>query len=229
MRHLSRFATIAAAAVAVGVLGTATPALAADPVADLKTSITARIDLRLAALNKDLADINAAKNITSAHRSTLSTVLGNDTAGLTSLKGKVAAETTLTGLHDDATSMVNDYRVFILVGPKVRLTIAGDTESEAINKAQQVHDKLAASVAKKKAGGTDTTAAEADLADMQSSISAATGQLSGQVDALLAVAPGPDATSIDNSVATARTALGNTRTDLRNAVAKGKAVLALLK
>jgi hypothetical protein len=229
MRHLSRFAAIAAALVCVGVLGTAAPALAADPVSDLKAAITTRIDLRLAALNKDLADINAAKNITGGHRSTLSTVLSNDTAGLTSLKGKVAAETTLIALHDDATSMVNDYRVYTLVGPKVRLTIAGDSASAAIGKAQQAHDKLAAAVAEKKAGGTDTTVAEADLADMQSSISAATAHLSGQVDTLLAVQPGPDLASINNSVDTTRAAIVSTRTDLRNAMTKGKAVLAFLK
>jgi hypothetical protein len=229
MRHLFRFAPIAAVLVTVGVLGTAAPALAADPVADLKASITTRIDLRLAALNKDLADITAAKDITSGHRATLSTVLGNDTAGLTSLKGKVAAETTLAGLHDDATSMVNDYRVYTLVGPQVRLTIAGDTESAAIGKAQQAHDKLAASVAEKKAGGMDTSKAEADLADMQSSISAATAHLSAQVDTLLAVRPGPDLAAITNSVDTARAALGNARIDLRNAVSKGKAVLAAIK
>jgi hypothetical protein len=228
MRHISRAALVAGLAV-VGLVGTAGPALAADPVSDLKTAVSNRIDLRLTALSRDLADIGAAKNLADGHKATLSTVVNNDVTGLTALKAKVAGESTVAALHDDATSMVNDYRVYTLAGPQVRLTIAGDLESVAIGKAQQAHDKLAQLVANAKAGGKDTTTAEADLADMQASIDSATGHLNGQVDTLLAVKPGPDLTSIKNSVDATRGALGTTRTDLRNAGAKGKAVLAFLK
>jgi len=228
MRTLFRAGIVAGLAV-LGLVGTAAPALAADPVAELKTSVTNRIDLRLTALSRDLTDINAARNLADGHRSALSTVVNNDVAGLTALRGKVAGETTVAGLHDDATSMVNDYRVYTLAGPQLRLTIAGDLESVAIGTVQQAHDKLAQLVANAKAGGTDTSTAEADLADMHASIDSATGHVAGQVDTLLGVEPGPDLAPIKNSVDTTRIALGAARIDLRNAATSGRAVLAALK
>jgi hypothetical protein len=206
-----------------------TAAVAADPVAELKASVTARIDLRLAALDRFDADITAARRLTDAHRSQLSTVVSTDVSGLTALKTKVAGETTVAALHDDAASMVNDYRVYTLVGPQVRLTIAGDVEDLAIGKAQDAHDKLADLVAQKKAAGTDTTTAEQDLADMQAAIDAAKGHLDGQVAALLAIQPSPDGAAMKNAVTAVRIALESTHSDLRTAVSKGRAVLQFLR
>ena len=127
---------------------------------------------------------------------------------MSSLRTKVAGETTAAGIKADATSMVDDYRIFILVGPKVRLTIAGDAEQAAITKLRGVHDKLADLVAKAKAAGKDTTAAEQNLADMAAAITKAQNLLNGQVAAVLAIQPGPDGAAIRAKVAAVRQAVG---------------------
>jgi hypothetical protein len=208
----------------------AAPAQADEPtVTSVKAEITRRIDLRLAALKRDDAALVAAKHITDAHRSTLRGLVSQDTTGLTGLKTKVAGETTLTALRADAQSMVNDYRIFILVGPKVRLTIAGDAETDAIARAQTAHDKLVGLVAKAKTNGKDTTAAEQDLAAMQAAITKASSDLSGQVAALLAIQPGPDGAAIRAAVAAVRKAVGATRADIKTAVADAKKVTAFLR
>ena len=215
----------------LGLLATATPAAAAAPpetVDGLKAAVTARIDARLAALAKDTATVSNSQVLTDAHRGQLSTVLSDSTSGLTALKAKVATETTVAALREDATSMVNDYRVFLLLGPQVRLTTAGDFADRAVTRAQEAHDKLASAVAEKKAGGADTTAAEADLAAMQAAIASAQGHLDGQVAALLAMEPGPDGTAIRAGVSTARSGIGSARADLLTAATKGRAVLAFL-
>jgi hypothetical protein len=77
---------------------------------------------------------------------------------------------TAAALRADAASMVNDYRVFLLVGPKVRLTIVGDHEAYAADRLQTVHNTLADLVAKAKTAGKDVTQAEQDLAEMQAAI-----------------------------------------------------------
>ncbi len=220
---------LASVLAALGVVATAAPASAADPLSDLKAAVTARIDLRLAALEKDLVTINAAIHLTDEHRSQLSTVVENATAGLGELTTSVADRTTLAEVREDAASMINDFRVFLLVGPQVRLTVAGDAEQAALDKAQEAHDTLATRVAEKKAGGADTTAAETDLAEMQTAIDGARADLAGQVEALLAVVPGPDRVGIQNSVATVRLSLGSARVDLRTAAAEGRSVLAFLQ
>jgi hypothetical protein len=195
----------------------------------LKAALTARIDLRLAALNQDLAAITAAVHLTEAHENELSTMVNDTIAGLTQLRATVEAETTVAGLRTAATSMVEDYRVYVLVGPQVRLTIAGDAALVAIDKAQQAHDALAVKVAQAKADGADTTTAETDLSQMQDAITSASANLDGQVEAILAISPGPDSTAIRNGVAAVRQAFGRVRSDLRTAVAEGRAVADFLR
>jgi hypothetical protein len=224
---------VAEPATAAATAATATGAVATASAADetlpgLKAAVTARIDLRLAALNREAAAVQRARHLTDDHRNSLSTVVNDAIAGLTELKDQVAQETTLAQVRTDAQSMVDDYRVFLLVGPQVRLTIAGDTEQFAIDRAQQAHDRLAGLVDERRAGGADTTAAETDLADMQAAIEAAQSHLDGQLDPLLAITPGPDATAITDGVSGVRQALGSVRGDLRTAAAEGRAVLEFL-
>jgi phosphotransferase system HPr-like phosphotransfer protein len=228
--RLLRTTAFLGAATAVLLAAAPSAAVAApDDLTTLKAAVSARIDLRLAALSKDTAAITAAKHLTDGDKSTLTSLISADTTAMNSLKTKVAGETTAAGVKADATSMVNDYRIFILVGPKVRLTIAGDGEAAAITKLQTVHDKLADLVAKAKAAGKDTTAAEQDLADMAASITKAQGSLSGQVAAVLAIQPGPDGAGIRAKVATVRAGIGTTRASLKTAVADAKKVTAFLK
>src|SRR5689334_19484876 len=175
MRFLRTTAFLGAATAVLLAAAPSAAVAATDDLSTLKAAVSARIDLRLAALSKDTAAITAAKHLTDGDKSTLTSLISADTTAMNSLKTKVAGETTAAGVKADATSMVNDYRIFILVGPKVRLTIAGDAESAAITKLQTVHDKLADLVAKAKAAGKDTTAAEQDLADIAAAITKAQG------------------------------------------------------
>jgi hypothetical protein len=219
---------------AAALLGTATPASAATATAEetldgLKAAVTARIDLRLAALNKDAVTIDNSQALTDAHQSQLSTVVDDAISGLSELRTAVAAETTLAALREDATSMVNDYRVYALVGPQVRLTVAGDYADQAVARANEAYESLTEEVAEKKAAGVDTTTAEADLARMRSAIDAAVAHLDGVVATLLAIEPGPDTTAIRAGVSTARSAIGSARADLLTAATAGRAVLAFLR
>jgi hypothetical protein len=230
MRAILRTAAILAITTA-GLMVVASPAQADDSanVAKAKAEISHRIDLRLDALHRFDTRLNSAKHITGDHKSTLHDLIAKDEAGLGDLKTKVAGETTLAALRADAASMINDYRVFILVGPKVRLTVVGDAEQAAIDKLRGVEKTLADLVAKAKAAGKDTTAAEQNLADMTAALDKATSDINGQVPALLAIQPGPDGAAIRAKVASVRRALGAGRADLRAAVLEAKQVRKFLK
>jgi hypothetical protein len=231
-RLIRTVATIAVvgAVTTAGLLAAGVPAQAADiTVAQAKVEITRRIDLRLAALARFDVETTRARHLTDAHRATLHSLIKQDIAGLVRLRVKVRGETMLSALRADATSMVNDYRVFLLVGPKVRLSFVGDTEDFAIDRLHKVHDTLAALVAKAKAAGKDTSTAEQELADMQTDLNKASADIDGQVTALLAIQPGPDGPGITAKVTAVRHALGAGRTDIRAAVTKAKQVRDFLK
>ncbi len=235
----------AAALLAVTALGTATAlpaqaapaaragtpaATAADKAVGLdaaKKLTTARIDGRLAMLKASGVAVRNAARLTDAHQAALQKILDADVAGLTALREKVAAETTVEAVRADARSMVEDYRVYLLVRPQVHLTVAADVESAAVTRLREAHGKLAEAVAAAKAAGKDVGDAEAKLAHLKAELDAV--DLAGVADTLLAVEPGPDAAGIRAKTGAARTAVRAARTHLRAALADAKAVRDILK
>ncbi|MBL7257259.1 hypothetical protein [Paractinoplanes lichenicola] len=140
-----------------------------------KRSVAERVDRRLAALKRFDATIEKSKHLQPAHKAALAKLIDDQTAGLTALRDK-------TG-KDAARSVVTDFRVFILTGPKVRLATAIDAELAAAEKLGK--------------------------ADVEKA-------LSGQVDALLKIQPGPDAAAIKKQVEPIRQAAKDARAALKS-------------
>jgi hypothetical protein len=150
MNRFLRTTVLAVAALTCTTLAAA-PAVAAPSergVDAVKKAVTTRIDKRLDALKRFSTTLAEAEHVQPAHRETLTELLEEQTAGLTELRTKVQSETTREALRTDARSMVTDYRVFLLTGPKVRLTAAIDTELAAADKlnADAVAESLAGKV-----------------------------------------------------------------------------------
>jgi hypothetical protein len=214
---------------AVAVIGSlalvATPAYAdtSTKLDAAKKVVIARIDGRLAALKAHSVTVQNAQHLSSSHKTALEGLISADQSGLSALRTKVTGETTLAAVKADDQHMVQDFRIYILVGPKVRLTVAADAESAAIPALQKAADALSAAIAAAKQAGKDTTKAEADLADLNAKVAAAQSAVAGQVDKLLAVQPGPDANAITGQVKSVREAIRTAGQDLHKAVADGKA------
>jgi len=209
----------AAAGPSVGPSATASPTVPSGPTTGLaigldglKQAISDRIDARLTTLATLATVISSAQHLTDTHRATLSALVSADQTGLTSLKAAVSGEQTIAALRADATAMVDDYRVYALVVPKVRLTIAADLAAAAQQALQQLHNRLAA---------VASPGAAVHLADMQNQLAAVS--VAGVADALLATPAGADAKAIKAKVGTARSAVGTSRTALRKALADAKA------
>jgi hypothetical protein len=178
---------VAAAAVSVMLVAgspayadSASPALAAS-----KNRVTHRIDLRLAALHRFGTALGNAEKVQPAHRAALNGLISEQTAELTALRTKVAGETSTDAVKADATSMVDDFRVFLLTEPKVRLTAVIDTE----------------------------LAVAAALGDKADGVEKS---LSGEVDTLLAIQPGPDRDAIEAGLKPVRQAAHTARTQLKS-------------
>jgi hypothetical protein len=225
MRRLIVITSLAVGLAAAG----AAPAYATDGLTEAKRVVTAQIDGRLAALRVMSAAVNEAQRLTAPHKATLKDLIATDTTGLTNLKAKVAGETTVAAVRADAASMVKDYRIYLLVVPKVHLTHALDLADAAIAVLRQVYDRLTAAVATAKQAGKNVGDADARLADLKSQLTAAAGLTAGKADTLLAIKPGPDADAIRNALRPIRDAVHTARGDLRAAVADAKAVRDILK
>ena len=187
-------------------------------------SVDVRINLRLATLSSLNAAIGAATNLSAADRSTLAGLVSADKSGLIALKARADAETTVAAVRSDARAMIDDYRVYLLVVPKVRFTVAADAETAAITKLRTVHDDLSKVAAQLAAGGKDTSTETAQLASMAQQLDAAASALTGQVGTLLAIQPGPNGDAIHAKVVAVRSAVRGARDRLRAAVALAKRV-----
>jgi hypothetical protein len=188
--------------------------------------VTSRINGRLDTLQALTTSINSSKYLTSADKTTLGNQIGSDTSGLTALKAKVASETTLSAVRADAVAMVDDYRVYLLMAPQVRLTDALDAETAAATTLQNAYSKLS-SLLSQQGGATSTE--QSELADMQAQINAATSADNGQVSTLLGLKPGPDAASLTSSVKAVAAAAKTARGDLVKARADAKQLRSALK
>lgn len=192
-----------------------------------QTLTTARIDGRLETLHALSLAVNNAKDLTSADRSTLTGLINGDVSSLTSLRDKVAGETTVSAVRTDAQAMVDDYRVYLLVVPKVHLTNVFDIEATVVPTLQKVHDRLAVRVAAAPGGGT--VAEKSELADMQTQIQNAQQAEAGQVATLLAIQPSPNADAIHAALKPLVDSAKGARKDLAQAHADAKEVAAALK
>lgn len=199
-----------------------------DPVA-FKKLLTVRLDGRLVALKAYALAVKNSPRLSDGHEGTLRDAIDAEIKGLTELRTKVQGETTAAALKADAQSMVNDYRVYLLVRPQVHVAVGGDTATAAVKRLHDAIDKIGKALAKAKAAGKDTAAAEAKLAEAKGKVDAAEAGLAGVVDGLLTVEPGPDGEAIKGQTAAARGKVKAARAQLKSARADLKQLRDLVK
>jgi hypothetical protein len=188
------------------------------------------INRRFATLTDLSSKISASKVITSSDASALQAEISSTRSGLTSLKATIDADTDLKTLRADVEKIATDYRVYLLVVPQVNLVNGADGVLAAQTKFADINTKLTAAIAKAKAAGKETTAAQADLNAMNASVTAAAGLASPVPAALLPLTPAQyNGGTAGPIIKNARTALGQARDDLKSAVASAKACRDALK
>lgn len=204
-----------------------------------KTSVTVEalrafgdceINRRFTTLTQLGSKVSGSKVLTSSDAAALTAEIGSTTSGLTALKATIDAETSIPALKADIVKIAADYRVYLLVVPQVNLVSGADFVLVAQTKFATVNTNLMARIAKAKAAGKDTTAAQADLDKMNADVTAAVGLATPLPAALLPLTPaqynGGTAGPVLNN---ARAALLKARDDLKDAAASAKACRDALK
>jgi hypothetical protein len=221
-------AAILTSAIAVG--AAAMPAQAAESATGLqnaKDTVTAGIVGRLSTITDLQNRLASFKDVSAADKATLSGLLSTDATALTALKATVAGETTVAAVKADGKKMVDDYRVYLLVAPKVHLVNALSVEADAVARLHKVHDALADRLAKD--ATADTQANKDLLSDMNAQIAAADQLIDGKIATVLAIQPGPDGKSITAQVKAVSAAAHGAREDFRKAVQDAKKVRDYIK
>ena len=169
--------------------GTVAKADQAAHLAILKTKGTAEINRRIISLQSSLTDLSATTKLSAADKATLTTQVQTEITGLQALATKLNADTTLAAAHTDVTSIFNDFRVYALMLPKVRLVAVADQFATVGANFNILANNLQTKLGIAKAQGKDTTAAEASLADLELKLDDAHSKYTGLADKVIALAP----------------------------------------
>ena len=197
----------------------------------LKQACEGAIDRRLTSLGGLRGKVSSSTYLTAGDRATLLGEIGAENDGLAALRVKIAADTDRPTLVADCKSIVEHYRVYLLMIPKAHLMIASDAASAIGQKLTDLATRLQADIDRAKSAGKDTADAQRDLDNLKAAISAGTGA-AGPVDGLLnfTLPLNPSEYPADQqNVKTARTDMGTAHTNFVQAGKDAKQVVADLK
>ncbi|NIA25074.1 MAG: hypothetical protein GWP04_05845 [Gammaproteobacteria bacterium] len=126
------------------------------------------IDRRLATIDRLRTALNEKGHATSAHKADLFVDLNEAKAGLRTLSREIDAANTIDQLRVLVPKIATDFRIYLVLAPKVHEVIAADTAVWAVNNpATNVYEKLSALVDRADQAGYDVTEAQAALQEMQ--------------------------------------------------------------
>lgn len=173
-----------------GVCATAAAAVKAGAsVGTLRAFGDCEIARRFTTLDNAATKISGSKVMTSADKSALSGEVASTKSGLTALKAKIDAETSLPALKLEVRQIATSFRVYLLVVPQVNLVNGADAVQATKAVFDKVNTTLTARIAAAKAAGRDTTAAQADLDAMNAAVSQALSSTAPLPAALLPLTP----------------------------------------
>ena len=199
-------------------------------VAALRAFGDCEINRRFATLTDLSARIAGSKVLTTSDAAALQGEISSTRSGLTTLKSAIDSETGVAALKLDIVKIATNYRVYLLVVPQVNLVSGADGVLATQPRFAQVNTNLTARIATAKAAGKNTTAAQADLDDMNAAVAKAVSLATPLPAALLPLTPaqydGGTAGPILNS---SRAAILSARDQLKAAVADANACRAALK
>jgi len=195
---------------------------------NLQTRGTAEIDRRVSNLNSALAKLGASTKLKTADKSALTQQVQTEVASLTALENKLVADTDLATARTDVQSIVTDYRVYVLMLPKVRLVASTDRFDVVEDKLATLNDTLQTKVNAAKSAGKDVTALQSSLDDMKAKTADATSKTSTLVAQLLALQP-TDYNANHAVLLTYRTSLTAALADVKAARDDAKSVIDGLK
>jgi hypothetical protein len=208
--------------------GTSKTGKTATLVDALKQTCEAAIDKRLASLGDLQGKVSGSTYLTAGSKATLLGEIGAENDGLGALRVKVAGDTDRPTLVADCKSIVEHYRVYLLMIPKAHLMIASDAAAAIGQKLSDLAARLQADIGKATAAGKDTAVAQRDLHNLNAAVSAGTAgaaPVDGLVNFTLPLNPS-EYPADEQSVKTARTDIGTAHTNFVQARSDARQVVA---
>ena len=158
-------------------------------VTDLKSRADTEITRRTTSLNTLFAKINGLKKLSDADKTTYTTNSQNEINSLNTLKTKIDADTDLATLKTDVQSIVQDYRVYLVYMPQIRILSSADTMDVTADLLTTEAGQLQTAINNAASGGHDVTALNTLLSDMNAKITDAKTQYQNATNLVTGLTP----------------------------------------
>lgn len=146
----------------------------ADRIDAIKERAQKAIDRRIETIGRLRAVLNDHRHVTSRHKADLIVDLNEAEAGLRTLSREIDAATSFEQLRVLVTKIATDFRIYLVVAPKVHEVIAGDTMVWAVDEPlTDLQARIGDAIERAKDAGYDTTEAERYLGEMDEHMDAA--------------------------------------------------------
>lgn len=204
IQRLCRPAVLAIVLAAAGAAGAAGPAGASSPTTpttssvrgcgveafnDGRASLLRQLEGRQVQLAALTRDVELGRDLSASDRTTLTTDLANEGSGIAALRPQATADTTCAALLATGRAMVTDYRVYVVMTPQVRLTVAGDTELYVAAQLAAAEPRVTVTIDDAAGDGEDVDAARTALADLEHQVATADQAADGIAAQVLAFTP----------------------------------------
>ncbi|MEO5950774.1 MAG: hypothetical protein ABIQ04_04980 [Candidatus Saccharimonadales bacterium] len=191
---------------------------------NLETRGSAEINRRLVSLNTLTSVISGTSKLSTEDKTSLTAEVASTVSGLTDLNTKLSNDSTLSDARTDVQSIITGYRVYALIGPKVRLIASNDNQQVIAEKQLAIIAKIQTALDAKKAN----TDLEARLISVKAIAKNSTNVSESLKTKLLALQPS-DYNSDHSVMSTYRDQLKTNHTSLENSAANLKKIVADLK
>ncbi len=186
------------------------------------------ISRRLTVLDTLTTKITSSTKLSNADQQTLSSEVSGEIGGLTSLKTKLDADTSLTTAIPDAQAIFADYRVFALVVPQVNLIKTADQQQITEGKLAALATKIQADITVDQTSGRDVTNLQIELNALSVKTAAAQAISSGIENGVITLTPS-DYNTNHAVLSGDRNQLKTAQEDISAAISDAKTLVSNLK
>ncbi len=206
--------------------GAAREAATADRITLIKTKADQEIARRIASINELITRIQGLKRLADSDKTNLVGMANSMIANLNTLKTKIDGDTDITTLRADQKSIFDQYRIYMLFMPQLRIYVAADRIDDTADLMTTVAGKLATRI-------NGNTTLQTTLNDANAKIADAKTQAQNAINAIKRLTPdgGNDGIASSNKQAllSAKNFLMAATTDLQTARHDFATIIAALK
>lgn len=186
-------------------------------VESVKARAQEAIERRLATIERLQGRVTDHPHVTEPHQGELAAELGRSAAGLRALSVEIDQATTIEELRILVPKIATDFRIYLVVAPKVHQVLGSDSLGAAGTRLEAVAESVSASIDRAVEKGVDASEAEGHLADMVEEIrqALAVGEPVAGAALVLTAADWPEPAA--GVLAQGRSDLGEARRFLREA------------